>query len=86
MIFWRSKKQQTISRSFSKGEYRSMAVVSCELTWLFSLLDDLQVVYHKPALLFCDSQETLHIATNPISMNAPSTSRLIAICFVRKFS
>jgi hypothetical protein len=66
MVSWRSKKQQTVSRSSAEAEYRSMAAVSCELTWLFSPLDDLQVSYQKPALLFCDSKAALHIPANPV--------------------
>ena len=33
-ISWKTKKQQTVSCSFPKVEYRSMAVVTGELKWL----------------------------------------------------
>jgi hypothetical protein len=39
---------------------------SCELTWLFSLLHDLQVLHPSPALLFCDSKAALYIVANPV--------------------
>jgi hypothetical protein len=64
LISWKSKKQHTVSRS--SAEYRSMATVTCELTWLFQLLTDLHVIQSSAALLFCDSKAALHIAANPV--------------------
>ena len=42
-----------------------MANASCELTWLLSLLKELGVSHSRPALLYCDNQDALHIAANP---------------------
>jgi hypothetical protein len=39
---------------------------SITLLWLTSLLQDLQVNYSQAALLFCDSQAALHMATNHV--------------------
>ena len=43
-----------------------MANVTCELTWLLSLLKELRVSHPKPAMLYCDNQAALHIAANPV--------------------
>ena len=43
-----------------------MAVTTCELKWLKSLLRSLGVLHSVPMKLFCDSQSTLHIAKNPV--------------------
>lgn len=65
MVSWRSKKQQTISRS-TESEYRSMAAATCEALWVFSLLKDLGIQCHKPVAPFCDSQAAMHIVSNPV--------------------
>jgi hypothetical protein len=65
LVSWRSKKQTTVSRSSSEAEYRALASTTCELQWLTYLLQDLQVSFIQPALLYCDSQSARHIAFNP---------------------
>ena len=66
LVSWKSKKQQTVSRSSTESEYWAMASTCYEVTWLFSLLKDLHVFHPQPAALFCDSKAAIYIAANPV--------------------
>ena len=43
LVSWCSKKQHTVSRSSIEAEFRALANLVAELTWLQSLLGELQV-------------------------------------------
>lgn len=66
LICWKSKKQGVVSRSSTEAEYRSFAMVTCELIWLQRILRDLCVQVTGPAKLYCDNKSAIHIATNPV--------------------
>ncbi|CAL1397374.1 unnamed protein product [Linum trigynum] len=65
LISWKSKKQQTVSRSSCEAEYRALAFSACELQWILYLLHDFQVMHPQPAHLYCDNQSAIYIADNP---------------------
>ena len=64
LVSWKSKKQATVSRSSAKVEYRALAAVASEVTWLVALLKDFEVIV-KSTLFFCDNQAAIHLFTNP---------------------
>ncbi|CAL0317035.1 unnamed protein product [Lupinus luteus] len=66
LIFWKSKKQNTYSRSSSEAEYRALAMATCEAKWLLFLFRDLDIPHSKPVSIFCDNNSALHISANPI--------------------
>lgn len=65
-IAWKTKKQQTVSRSSAEAEYRLMATTWCELKWLKELVRFLGVFHTAPIHLYCDSKAALYIAANPV--------------------
>ncbi|GAA0141890.1 hypothetical protein LIER_02931 [Lithospermum erythrorhizon] len=48
LISWKSKKQNTVSRSSAKAEYRSLAHTVCELMWHNYLFKDVQLEVSTP--------------------------------------
>ena len=66
IISWKSKKQVVVARSSTEAEYRSMAMVTCELMWIKQLLQELKFCEVVQMRLFCDNQAAIHIALNPI--------------------
>ena len=66
LISWRSKKQQTVSRSSSEAEYRSLTSTVCELQRLTFLLHEFHIPFISPAIVYCDNQSTIQITSNPV--------------------
>ena len=54
-VSWKSKKQGTVSRSSSKAEYRAMASIAAEITWIVRLLEELNLEKLRPITLHCDN-------------------------------
>nr|GEU33003.1 ribonuclease H-like domain-containing protein [Tanacetum cinerariifolium] len=66
LISWKSKKQNTISKSFTEAEYRSLSSAACEIIWIQKLLLDLNTKVSLPIDLHCDNKFALQLAINPI--------------------
>ncbi|KAL0326887.1 UNVERIFIED_CONTAM: Retrovirus-related Pol polyprotein from transposon TNT 1-94 [Sesamum angustifolium] len=64
LVSWKTKKQNTVSRSMAEAEYRSMGTTVCELTWIVYLLRDFGVQIPTPIPFLCDNQASLHIVAN----------------------
>ncbi|BBH02590.1 HXXXD-type acyl-transferase family protein [Prunus dulcis] len=66
LVTWRSKKQNVVSWSSAKAEYRGMAHEVCELLWIKRLLTELGFKPEKPMELHCDKKLAIDIAYNPV--------------------
>ncbi|XP_076914870.1 uncharacterized protein LOC143574026 [Bidens hawaiensis] len=69
LVSWKSKKQDTVSRSSAEAEYRAMCAATCEVMWIVNLLKELQVEIGLPVNLFCDNTAAISIAENPVFDN-----------------
>ncbi|KAK9088325.1 hypothetical protein Scep_027407 [Stephania cephalantha] len=66
LVSWQSKKQGVVARSNTESEYRALAQVASEITWLNSLLSQLQFPFpHRPAV-WCDNMSATALARNPV--------------------
>ncbi|GMJ01569.1 hypothetical protein HRI_003826100 [Hibiscus trionum] len=66
LVCWKSKKQNTVSRSSAEAEYRGMASTTTEVVWLRGLLLELGFEQTEPTIVYSDSQAALQIAANPV--------------------
>ena len=65
LVSWKSKKQQTVSRSSAEAEYRIMASAVSEITWLLGLFKvGVDVQLH--ITIFSDSKSAIQLADNPV--------------------
>lgn len=55
-----------MSRSSTEAEYRSLASVVAEISWLQSLLSELHFQTAKTPIIWRDNLSTVHLAANPI--------------------
>jgi hypothetical protein len=66
LISWTAKKQPTVSRSSAEAEYRSLAHVCAETTWVSHMLQELHLPTSAPITLLCDNLSTTYMASNPV--------------------
>ena len=66
LVSWRSKKQNVVSRSSAKSEYRAMTQSVSEVIWIRQLLNEIGHKILMPAKLWCDNQAAIHIASNTV--------------------
>lgn len=79
LVSWQSKKQQVVSRSTTKTEYRSLAHVVAELTWISPVLSKLNFLLSRPSIVGCDNLSTVMLSANPIHHARISMWSLICI-------
>ncbi|CAL9242896.1 unnamed protein product [Arabidopsis halleri] len=66
IVSWSSKRQQVASRSSAEAEYRGVANVVAELTWLRNLLNEMKCPPQKASVVFCDNVSAVYLSTNPV--------------------
>ena len=81
-ISWWSHKQQVVARSSIEAEYRSLAQTTAEISWIQTLLTELQVPFITP-IVFYDNQSSVAIAHNPI-LHARTKHMKIDVFFVQE--
>jgi len=52
LVSWWSKKKKVVAQSSTEAEYRSLALATAEVTWIQTLLSELQVRHTTP-VVFC---------------------------------
>ncbi|KAK9049522.1 hypothetical protein SSX86_031508 [Deinandra increscens subsp. villosa] len=66
LISWSSKRQSTVSRSSAEAEYRGIANVVAELSWLRNLLLELHRPTSRASIVYCDNLSSIYLSGNPV--------------------
>ncbi|GKB54522.1 uncharacterized mitochondrial protein-like protein [Tanacetum coccineum] len=66
LLSWKSKKQDVLSKSSTKAEYRAKAVTTSEIVWLRWLLADIGICIRHSTLSHCDNRRAIQIARNSV--------------------
>ncbi|GJW98934.1 ribonuclease H-like domain-containing protein [Tanacetum coccineum] len=64
LFYWKSKKQNTLSKSSTEAEYGALASVTSEVIWILNFLKDLHIENLLLVSLHCDSNSAIKIAAN----------------------
>nr|XP_020147080.1 uncharacterized mitochondrial protein AtMg00810-like [Aegilops tauschii subsp. strangulata] len=67
IISWSSKRQPTVSRSSAEAEYRAVANIIAECSWLRQLLQELSSPVDRATVVYCDNVSAVYLSANPIS-------------------
>ena len=83
LVSWCLKKQQIVSKLPIEAEYRSLAGLTAEITWLISLLSELRITLPRTPAVWCDNLSTVLLSANPI-LHARTKHIELDLYFVRK--
>jgi histone deacetylase 1/2 len=66
LVSWSARKQDTVSRSSTEAEYKSLANATAELIWVEALLAELGVKMKQKPRLWCDNLGATYLSVNPV--------------------
>lgn len=66
LLSWYSKRQPTLSRSSAEAEYRGVAYVVYECSWLHNLLLELHFSIHKATMVYSNKVSAICLSGNPV--------------------
>ena len=65
-ISWLAKKQNTVSRSSIKAEYRALDTTAVELNWLRILFKELRIFLSRVLVIWCYNVSVIALSANPV--------------------
>lgn len=86
LISWCSKKQPPVSCSSIESEYRSIAHVCVEATWICFLVRELGARLSIPILIHCDNLNSTILLLTKFIMLTRDKSNFIVTLFMKKLS
>jgi hypothetical protein len=66
LVSWSARKQNTVSWSSTKAEYKAVANITTQIMWIQILLQELQVPCSSMAKLWYDNLGAKYLSANPV--------------------
>ncbi|XP_026384872.1 uncharacterized protein LOC113280467 [Papaver somniferum] len=66
LVSWSSERQATVSRTSDEAEYRGVANVVAETTWLRNLLLELHLPLRHGTIVYCDNVSVVYMSGGPV--------------------
>ncbi|KAH0635416.1 hypothetical protein KY289_035331 [Solanum tuberosum] len=66
LISWSSRKQKVVARSITEAEYHAIVFAASEVSWIASLIKELQLPCPRPPVIFCDNISAIYLTSNPV--------------------
>ncbi|GJW20212.1 putative RNA-directed DNA polymerase [Tanacetum coccineum] len=73
LISWTTRKQRTVSRSSIEAEYKAVADIIAELTWLQALIHELRIRSFSTPILWCDNLGATYLSATLSSVGVQNT-------------
>lgn len=83
LISWSAQKQQSVSRSSTEAEYRTLSDTTAEIVWLINILTEIGIPISSPPELFCDNLSAVYLSATP-AMHKKSKHFEVDFHFVRE--
>ena len=65
ILSWPAQKQQSVSRSSTEAEYKTLADTTAEIVWLINLMREIGIPHTSPPELFCDNLSAVYLSATP---------------------
>lgn len=65
IISWSAKRHETVSKSSTEAEYRTMSLAASEVAWLQNLLKTMGLTQQRLPLMLCDNLSAVCLTANP---------------------
>ena len=66
LISWSAQKQDSVARSSTEAEYRTLSDTAAELSWIAAVLAEMGLRQVRPAEAYCDNLSAVHLTANPV--------------------
>ena len=66
VVSWSAKRHETVSKSSTEAEYRTMSAAASEIVWIQNLLRDMGLQQQRTPLLLCDNLSAVCLSANPM--------------------